>query len=109
MDKDTADRNAFDRRLQDARSRQGLDPVPTPADASVPDASSMAVFFRVGIELVSALLVGLAVGWGLDRLLGTRPLFLILFVFLGGIAGIINVWRLVAPAPISGRKSQGRG
>ncbi len=109
MEKDTADRNAFDRRLQDARNRQGLDPVPAPADASVPDASSMAVFFRVGIELVSALLVGLAVGWGLDRLLGTKPLFLILFVFLGGIAGIINVWRLVAPAPISGRKSQGRG
>lgn len=108
MDEDTADRSAFDRRLKEARSRQGLDPVPTPADGAVPDASAMAVFFRVGVELVSALLVGLAIGWGLDRLLGTRPLFLILLVFLGGIAGIINVWRLVAPAP-TGRKSQGRG
>ena len=68
----------------------------------------MAVFFRVGVELVSALLVGLAIGWGLDRLLGTRPLFLILLVFLGGIAGIINVWRLVAPAPDAGR-SRRRG
>ncbi len=109
MDEDTTDRSTFDRRLQEARTKQGLDPEPPAIDGAAPDASGMAVFFRVGVELVSALLVGLAVGWGLDRLLGTRPLFLILFVFLGGIAGIINVWRLVAPAPTSGRKSQGRG
>ncbi len=109
MDKDTADRSAFDRRLREARTRQGLDPEPPPVDATASDASTMVVFFRVGVELVAALLVGLAVGWGLDRLLGTRPLFLILFVFLGGIAGMINVWRLVAPAPIPGRKSRDRG
>ena len=109
MDEDTTDRRSFDQRLSAARGRRGLDPVPAQADASVPDASAMAVFFRVGVELVSALLVGLAIGWGLDRLLGTRPLFLILLVFLGGIAGIINVWRLVAPAPNAGRGSRGRG
>ena len=109
MDEDTADRSAFDRRLQEARTRQGLDPKPQPVDPTTSDASAMAVFFRVGVELVSALLVGLAVGWGLDRLLGTRPLFLILFVFLGGIAGIVNVWRVVAPAPVVGRKSRDRG
>ena len=109
MDEDRADRSAFDRRLREARTRQGLDPKPQPVDATMPDASGVAVFFRVGVELLSALLVGLAVGWGLDRLLGTKPLFLILFVFLGGIAGMINVWRLVAPAPIPGRKSRDRG
>jgi ATP synthase protein I len=53
---------------------------------------------RVGVELVSAVIVGLAIGWGLDAWLKTRPLFLILFVFLGGAAGIVNVWRLVAPS-----------
>ncbi len=109
MDEDTTDPGSFDRRLQEARTRQGLDPTPPRIDGAAPDASGMAVFFRVGVELVSALLVGLAIGWGLDRLLGTRPLLLILFVFLGGIAGIVNVWRLVAPAPVSGRRSQGRG
>ena len=84
-------------------------PKPQPVDPTTSDASAMAVFFRVGVELVSALLVGLAVGWGLDRLLGTRPLLLLLFVFLGGIAGIVNVWRVVAPAPVVGRKSRDRG
>ena len=40
------------------------------------------------IELVSGLGIGFAIGYGLDRLLGTLPLFLILFVLLGMGAGI---------------------
>ena len=104
MDKDTG-RNtggpgkSFDQRLRAARSRQGLDPEPPPPDAATPDATGMAVVFRVGAELVSALLVGLAIGWTLDHVLRTRPLFLILFLLLGGVAGMVNVWRLVAPPP----------
>jgi ATP synthase protein I len=105
MDEETArPEKSFDQRLQEARTRQGLDPEPPRTDQTASDVSAMAVFFRVGVELVSALLVGLAIGWGADRLLGTKPLFLILFVLLGGVAGIINVWRLVAPAPVSGSK-----
>lgn len=59
---------------------------------------------RVGVELVAAVVVGLAIGWGLDAWLHTRPLFLVLFVFLGGIAGIVNVWRLVAPDLAAARR-----
>jgi len=54
---------------------------------------------RVGVELVSALVVAFAIGYGLDRWLHTLPLFLIIFVLLGGVAGVMNVWRLVGPAP----------
>jgi len=54
---------------------------------------------RVGVELISAVIAGLAIGWGLDHWLNTRPLFIILFVFLGGVAGIVNIWRLVAQDP----------
>lgn len=90
---------SFDQRLRAARDRQGLDPEPPSPDGAVPDATAMAVVFRVGAELVSALLVGLALGWTLDHFLRTRPLFLILFMLLGGIAGMVNVWRLVAPPP----------
>lgn len=99
---------SFDQRLRQARARQGLDKAPaSPTEPAGDDFSALAVFFRVGVELVSALLVGLAIGWGLDRVLHTRPLFLILFVLLGGAAGIINVWRLVSPASNPGRKSSG--
>lgn len=57
----------------------------------------MGVGMRVGVELVAALVVGVAIGWGLDRWLGTMPLFLVIFVLLGGAAGIMNVWRMMGP------------
>ncbi len=86
---------SFDQRLSEARSRHGLDPAPSVANAV--DRSSFGLVARVGVELVAAVVVGLAIGWGLDFWLKTRPLFLVLFVFLGGAAGIVNVWRLVSP------------
>jgi ATP synthase protein I len=49
--------------------------------------------FRIGVELVSALLVGAGIGWLLDRWLGTTPFLLLLFFFLGAAAGILNVFR----------------
>jgi ATP synthase protein I len=52
---------------------------------------------RVGVELFSALAVAVAIGWGLDTWLHTMPLFLIVFVLLGGAAGLANLWRMVSP------------
>ncbi len=49
------------------------------------------------MELVSALAIGVGIGWLLDRWLGTRPIFLGIFVLLGGAAGVLNVWRIFAP------------
>lgn len=44
--------------------------------------------WRMVIELVTGMLVGLAIGYGLDRLFGTAPIFLIVFVLFGFAAGI---------------------
>ncbi|MFT6606909.1 MAG: ATP synthase protein I [Halocynthiibacter sp.] len=49
--------------------------------------------WRMVIELVAGLGIGFGVGFGLDRLLGTMPIFLILFVFLGFAAGIKTMMR----------------
>jgi ATP synthase protein I len=49
--------------------------------------------FRVGVELVAALVVGGGLGWLLDYALGTGPLLLIVFFFLGAGAGILGVFR----------------
>lgn len=56
--------------------------------------SAAAIGMRIAVELLSAVLVGGAVGFVLDRLAGTRPLFLALFLLLGGAAGFLNVYRL---------------
>jgi ATP synthase protein I len=44
--------------------------------------------WRMVTELVSGMLLGLALGWGFDSLFGTRPVFLVLFVLLGFAAGV---------------------
>jgi ATP synthase protein I len=51
---------------------------------------------RIGIELVAALAVGVAIGYGLDRWLGTGPWLMIAFFFLGSAAGFLNVYRAVS-------------
>jgi len=93
---------SFEERLKAARSRQGLD-APRPASGKEPDdiggMSPWGIGLRVGIEMVSALVVAVAIGYGLDRLFGTRPILMAVFVLLGGAAGVLNVWRIFAPRP----------
>ena len=87
---------SFEERLRAARTKQAMD-APVPAAGAQGTASSMGIGVRVGVELVSALAVSVAIGWGLDRWLGTKPWLLALFVLLGGAAGVANVWRLMMP------------
>jgi len=54
-----------------------------------------AIALRAGIEMISAVLVAGAIGFGLDRWAGTLPLFLIVLVLMGIAAGILNVWRAI--------------
>lgn len=49
--------------------------------------------FRVGVDLVSALAVGVGIGFSLDQWLGTKPWLLVMFFFLGAAAGVLNVYR----------------
>lgn len=57
-------------------------------------AGAAAIGLRIAVELLSAVLVGGVLGYVLDRMAGTRPLFLSVFLLLGGAAGILNVYRL---------------
>ena len=50
---------------------------------------------RIGTEIVAALIVGVVIGYFLDRWLGTKPWFLLLFFVLGSAAGFMNVFRVV--------------
>jgi ATP synthase protein I len=90
---------SFEERLKAARSRQGLDAPPTPRglDPGGLGQSPWGIGLRVGIELVSALVVAVAIGYGLSMVFGARPIFLAIFVLLGGAAGVLNVWRSFAP------------
>lgn len=46
------------------------------------------VAWRMVIELVSGMLLGLSIGYGLDYVFGTLPIFLIIFALLGFAGGV---------------------
>jgi ATP synthase protein I len=50
--------------------------------------------YRMSIELVVGICVGLGLGWLIDSQMGTKPWFMIGFMFLGLVAAIFNVVRL---------------
>ena len=49
--------------------------------------------FKLGTELVAAVAVGSIIGFILDNWFGTKPWLILLFFFVGVIAGILNVVR----------------
>ena len=49
--------------------------------------------WRMVTELVVGLLIGFCIGYGLDSLFGTVPIFLVLFVLLGFAAGVKTMLR----------------
>lgn len=88
-------RDSLNRRLKAARDRQGLDR-PKGGQGALPSAA-WGVGLRAGVEVVSALVVGVGLGLLLDRWLGTWPWLFLVFFVLGAAAGVLNVYRLFTP------------
>ena len=55
--------------------------------------SFMGSAFKLGTELVAAVAVGTIIGFILDSWFDTKPWLIIIFFFLGTVAGILNVIR----------------
>ena len=53
--------------------------------------SYLGVAFKMSTELVAAVVVGTIVGFILDNWFGTKPWLILIFFFVGVIAGIMNV------------------
>lgn len=62
------------------------------SDSEVKRASRIGL--RIGTELLSAIIVGAALGYVADEFFGTRPWCMTVFLFFGGAAGVLNVYRL---------------
>lgn len=84
------ERQTLDQRIRDAKARQNAAKAPSSSNRG------MGQGLRIAVELAAAIVVGTAMGIGLDRWLGTTPLFLILFFVLGCAAGFMNVMRTSA-------------
>ena len=101
---DERDDSGFERRLREARARRGLDAPKegAPGSSGGLPTGAWGIGFRAGVEVVSALVVGVVIGLVLDRWLGTWPWLFLLFFVAGSAAGILNVYRLFNPR--SGRR-----
>ena len=66
------------------------------APAKSQDASSVRGYgqaMRLSSEFIAGILVGAALGWAVDQLLGISPWGLIVFLILGFAAGVLNLLR----------------
>ncbi|SLN52109.1 ATP synthase protein I [Aquimixticola soesokkakensis] len=78
---------ALEERIERAKAAQAPKPR---ADEHFSQAN---MAWRMVIELVAGLGIGLFIGLGLDKLFGTMPLFLVIFTGLGFVAGIKTMMR----------------
>ena len=55
----------------------------------------LAYYSSLGISVALAIFIGLFIGLGLDKLFGTSPIFMFIFLAFGIAAGFINIGRAV--------------
>ena len=56
----------------------------------------VALFSEIGLSLLVTTLLGVLVGYWLDKQLGTLPVFLMVGFFAGAGAGTVMIYRLVS-------------
>jgi ATP synthase protein I len=64
-------------------------------------ASGMAYAVKVSSEFIAGVVVGAVIGWLVDKLAGTSPWGLIVFLLLGFCAGVLNVLRTAGLIAVS--------
>lgn len=100
----SANRDSFEKRLQD--TRKALEE----RDLRGTSRSSAYTFgLRLATDLIAGVLGGFAIGWALDYWLGTSPGFLLVFTALGMAAGIMNVIRAAKSLEARRHLEQTRG
>ena len=95
------------RRLDAARARRG-DGQPAAGSGDPALQQGMAVGLRIGVEFVVTIALATALGWALDRWLGTGPWGMIVLFFLGIGAAMVSVYRAVAGirVPVGYRRAE---
>ncbi len=67
---------ALEKRIKKAQHKPEIEP------------SGAHIAMRMGSEMVAGVLVGAGFGYFVDKFLGTLPIFLMIFLFIGAAAGV---------------------
>ncbi|PSM18402.1 MULTISPECIES: AtpZ/AtpI family protein [Nitratireductor] len=63
---------------------------------------------KLSSEFIAGIVVGAGVGWMIDRLAGTSPFGLVIFLLLGFCAGVLNALRATGQIAEFGSRSSGK-
>ena len=74
---------ALEHKLQKVKGKE-----PPPRTNTVKGFSQGEVAWRMVIELATGIMLGTAIGYGIDALFGTLPIFLVIFSLFGFAAGV---------------------
>ena len=55
--------------------------------------SGYGIGMKISLDLLSSVLVGAMIGLGIDNFFSTKPIFLLIFLVLGVIAGFYNLYK----------------
>lgn len=89
----------LDRRLDKSRAEHVAETAPGPQSRT---SQGWGMALRLGADFVAGVLVGAAIGLGIDRLFGVSPWGLLIFLPLGFAAGVLSLLRtagMVAKRP----------
>jgi ATP synthase protein I len=89
---------ALEKKLQQVKGKE-----PPPQSNTAKGFSQGEVAWRMVIELATGIMLGSAIGYGIDVLFGTLPVFLVIFSLLGFAAGIKT---MLGSARELGRKAE---
>ena len=90
-EKEPAGLKSLDAKLKAARERnQG----PGEVSGASEGQAGLGYGSRLSVEIIASLLAGLGLGWVIDHFAGTKPLFMLVFMFVGLGVGIYNVMRM---------------
>ncbi|MCU0902777.1 MAG: AtpZ/AtpI family protein [Tabrizicola sp.] len=89
---------ALEEKLQKVKGKE-----PPPQSNTAKGFSQGEVAWRMVIELATGIMLGSAIGYGLDVLFGTLPVFLVIFSLLGFAAGVRT---MLGSARELGRKAE---
>ena len=79
-------------KIKDAQARQDHE-TGAALDKSQKRSKTDSVAFRAATDLVAGVAVGTFIGYWIDRFFGSTPFGMIIFLFLGFIAGFMNIYR----------------
>ena len=48
---------------------------------------------KISMDLVSSIIAGVLIGLGIDKIFSSKPIFFIIFLLLGIIAGFYNIFK----------------